>query len=354
MIEKITIKNFKSVSDASFSVGNVNVFIGEGCTGKTNLLEALGMAAAEYSGWIELSNMLLKGVRVVNSGLMTGSFSRKAKSDVIRVEIGGSGRSRIRYKIRFPESGDIYSSWMAEVERGNSDTAIRKAQSLHSFLSEYVIYSPSSDVIRGWRARSPRYPLGVNGERFDQFFGGLSEEESARVKEYAGKYMPWLGDIFFDVDPMYAAQGYKLQRSSSNLYFKDKLMRKENNLFAAGTAGDGVLELLFCLAMFISNENRFFGIDNMGSKLTPGLCPELMADLCKLAVEKQKQVLITTHNPAILDGLDLTDDKQRLYIVSRNDRGETKVKRVSEYAYGGERRMSLSEMWIKGLLTAAC
>lgn len=43
MIETITIKNFKSITQINLSLGNVNVFIGANGSGKSNILEAIGM-----------------------------------------------------------------------------------------------------------------------------------------------------------------------------------------------------------------------------------------------------------------------------------------------------------------------
>lgn len=50
-----------------------------------------------------------------------------------------------------------------------------------------------------------------------------------------------------------------------------------------------------------------------------------MKKICELAVKNGKQVLITTHNPAILDGLNLNDGSQRLYVVTRNDEGKRRL-----------------------------
>ena len=61
---------------------------------------------------------------------------------------------------------------------------------------------------------------------------------------------------------------------------------------------------------------------------------------------------MTTHNPAVLDGLNLHDDAQRLFVVSRNDAGHTTVRRISlkPPARPGEPRLKLSEMWMRGQL----
>ena len=49
-----------------------------------------------------------------------------------------------------------------------------------------------------------------------------------------------------------------------------------------------------------------------------------------LACKYDKQIFITTHNPALLDGINLNDDEQKLFVVSRAKKGgQTKVKALS-------------------------
>lgn len=82
-------------------------------------------------------------------------------------------------------------------------------------------------------------------------------------------------------------------------------------------------------ALFVSSDTpKLFAIDNVDASLNPKLCTELMRRLVVLAKKCDKQVLITTHNPAVLDGLDLNDDEQRLFMVYRNSKGHTRARRV--------------------------
>ena len=66
--------------------------------------------------------------------------------------------------------------------------------------------------------------------------------------------------------------------------------------------------------------------------------------------------MITTHNPAILDGLNLHDDEVRLFVVSRMDNGHTKAQRVTKKDDSHEqqtgRRLKMSELWTRGYLGA--
>jgi len=55
MIEKLSIKNFKSIKDLKLDCKRINLFIGEPNTGKSNILEALGLAS-----WYKYGDTSLK------------------------------------------------------------------------------------------------------------------------------------------------------------------------------------------------------------------------------------------------------------------------------------------------------
>lgn len=355
MIETITVKNFKSITDMTLSLGNVNVFIGANGSGKSNILEAIAMVAAERSAQIEVNSMIQKGIRIAKPDLMISSFYGQPFNNTINVNISGTEGERIKYAVTNLTPEDIYSTWNAPwstgARRGNIKEAVKKTDKLKEYLSKYLIYSLSINALRGLTSDSLQYPLGLNGEGLDVLLNNIPKEEIMQIKESAKDYISWIEDIFFDNEEIYKMQGYKLGRSKSNLYFRDKFMQKKNNLFSAENANEGALELLFYLTLFISRKTPdFFAIDNIENGLNPRLCRFLMKKICELAVKNGKQVLITTHNPAILDGLNLNDGSQRLYVVTRNDEGKTQAKRIQTKEQTGEQRMMLSEMWMKGLI----
>lgn len=355
MIETITVKNFKSITDMALSLGNVNVFIGANGSGKSNILEAIAMVAAERSAQIEVNSMIQKGIRIAKPDLMISSFYGQPSNNTINVNISGTEGERIKYAVTNLTPEDIYSTWNAPwstgARRGNIKEAVEKTDKLKEYLSKYLIYSLSINALRGLTSDSLQYPLGLNGEGLDVLLNNIPKEEIMQIKESAKDYISWIEDIFFDNEEIYKMQGYKLGRSKSNLYFRDKFMQKKNNLFSAENANEGALELLFYLTLFISRKTPdFFAIDNIENGLNPRLCRFLMKKICELAVKNGKQVLITTHNPAILDGLNLNDGSQRLYVVTRNDEGKTQAKRIQTKEQTGEQRMMLSEMWMKGLI----
>ena len=76
-----------------------------------------------------------------------------------------------------------------------------------------------------------------------------------------------------------------------------------------------------------------------------------MTTVAELAKAHDKQVMITTHSPAILDGIDLNDDEQRLFVVYRNAYGHTVAKRVKKpQPLPGQVPAKLSELFMMGHL----
>jgi AAA15 family ATPase/GTPase len=180
----------------------------------------------------------------------------------------------------------------------------------------------------------------------------FSKDEWSELKNF-NYLISWLDEILIDETDSLKYKGHKLGRSASFLYFRDKYMRKNNNIFAAENSNEGVLNILFYLALLISRKTpKFFAIDNIESSLNPKLCRTLMKIISNLAIEQNKQILITTHNPAILDGINLFDERQRLFIVKREDEGNTKVERLKLKPEIKEKDLKLSEMWMRGYLGA--
>ena len=133
------------------------------------------------------------------------------------------------------------------------------------------------------------------------------------------------------------------------LYERDKQLA-EGALFDQRSANEGFLFLLFYFTLFISPDTpSFFAVDNVDASLNPRLCARLITELSGLAEEHGKQAILTTHNPAVLDGLDLHDDEQRLFVIHRASRGPTKARRVlAPEPIEGRSPMKLSEAFLGG------
>jgi predicted ATPase len=101
---------------------------------------------------------------------------------------------------------------------------------------------------------------------------------------------------------------------------------------------------------------RIIAIDNLDQALNPRLLSQLVNRLASwlFAADAQRQLLFTAHNPAALDGLDLTDPEVRLFAVERNSDGITQIRRIqlSGKLLEMNQEYPLSRLWLMGHLGA--
>jgi len=83
MIKEITIDNYKSISNLTLGLGKFNVFIGENGSGKTNILEAIGMFAAAKNDRLSIEDLANQGIRVAKPNLTFSSFLSKKEKNTI-------------------------------------------------------------------------------------------------------------------------------------------------------------------------------------------------------------------------------------------------------------------------------
>ena len=100
---------------------------------------------------------------------------------------------------------------------------------------------------------------------------------------------------------------------------------------------------------------ELFALDNADHGLNPRLVRCLMECYCNwiLNARKPRQVLMTTHNPVVLDGLPLQDDRVRLFAVERSNTGRTIVTRLKidqKIMAKAKEGWTLSRLWVMGHL----
>ena len=350
MIKRIVIKNFKSITEMEIPLGKINVLIGANGVGKSNILEAVGMVAAYGDDEIDLNKLSQAGIRVARPDLMVNSFLGEQQKNKIEIEVYNDVCWH-RYTIFHPKVGDIMAPWIAKLENHVGGATTTEFGDFWSRLRKFEIYAPEIDALRGLTQQSNRIPIGIHGEGFDTLLVMLPKELGEEAADVASTCIEWLGDVTFDADDILKYKGYKLGRSTSHLFFSDKYMQRKNNFFSAENVNEGALVVLFYLTLIMSDKTpKFFAIDNIDTRLNPKLCRYLISLLYRYAKRFDKQLLITTHNPAILDGINLNDDGQRLFVISRSDAGDTRIKRIQTKSQEVGKRIKLSEMWMNGML----
>lgn len=355
MIKKLRIQNYKSVVDLTLELGKTNVFIGENGCGKTNILEAVAMLSGAQNNRLLLQDLASVGVRVAKPSLTYSSFNQNGSSGKIKFETSfwneNEELNNVPTEIMSSDREQLHSIWKVPLIKISRTKTTHYSDmvdsSLSIQLSKYLIYDLNSQALRGITSQSLMPPMGIYGEGLDIALASFKKRELKKLLKY--KYLiSWLDEIVIDTNDELRLKNSRA-KGNSLLYFSDKYMKK-NALFNLENANEGVLHILFYLTLFIHKDtSKFFAIDNIETALNPHLCRELMKVICDL--NKEKQVLITTHNPAILDGLDLTNDDIRLFAVRRNRKGHTDARRI-QFKEGTEKNHKLSEMWMRGMLGA--
>lgn len=133
-------------------------------------------------------------------------------------------------------------------------------------------------------------------------------------------------------------------------------MEERSNVLTGYDASEGALYVLFVAALALCKGSpKLFAIDNVDQTLNPRLARRLAKTLCDWMLEgkEERQVLMTAHNPAVLDGLPLENDRVRLFTVGRSNTGRTIVRRVEitqDILERVNKGWSISRLWLQGHL----
>lgn len=362
MITELKIENYKSIQNLTLEVGRVNVLIGENGCGKSNILEAITFAAAAEANKLDNEFLAPRGIRVTDPELMRSSFKNKQVSkNYIKIEIkpfkynskiytlinNDTPYSEWMYKEFFEattfskeienlniiarekfkdDSVDILGIILKSLESANPElykNELFKNKTIKE-IKDFIIFSPENTSLRNLEKEGQIQPLGIYGEGLFKLLTVIQNEanQSQNFTE--------LDDIQETLALFGWFENIEIPDDYSQLDKKITIQDRYLGIpFDQRSANEGFLLVLFYIALVVSKYTpKIFAIDNLDTSLNPKLCTKLIKELARLAKKYDKQMFVTTHNPAILDGIDLSDDEQRLFVVSRNKQGHTHCKRI--------------------------
>ena len=387
MITKLTVESFKTLEKVEIELGLVNVFVGANGSGKSNLLEAVGVLSAAADGKVNDQVLLQRGVRPGLPQLYKSAFSEHlpqhiffgAQNDKSSYEASLHNPMKDskpwRYKTESWTEGTktLASRSPASAENPNTEVGLAAARAIEmkpgrpglnllKLLQNYVVFSPTTPVLRGTAPETqPRRPVGLQGGRLPDAVGELlaravKHKHTAKVCEEALSLIDWAKDFrseSADKVPISPAAG----ASPRVIRFVDRYMREGRNVLSGYDASEGALYVLF-LAVLAAHEGspEFCAVDNADHGLNPRLAKALVFHLCHWILEnpQPRQILLTAHNPQVLDGLPLQDERVRLFTVSRTSKGRSSIRRVELTPEMIEKAnkdgWTLSRLWIMGHL----
>ena len=392
MIKNVSIRSFKSLDLVDIPLGNVNVFVGANGTGKSNLLESLGILGAAAQGRIDDDNLIRRGVRPGLPGLYKTAFADAKAASSISFE---ATTDDTHYKVGiFAPNDDPQSVWRYFSEDLTNKGALiagrspRNASSLGETLNlndeagyaalkavelgktepaslllgdlrDYAVFGPNTPTLRGLIPDSvQRDPVGLGGGRlpdaFDELLRVQAEGEGSAfdVLSELLDLIDWVDDI--ETVPTGDAP---LSRAVPNvgrtaLLFHDRFMKKA---LTSADASEGALYVLFAAIMAAhARAPRIFAIDNFDHGLNPRLARALTSSFAQWVLHFDRQVLLTAHSPQVLDGLPLDDPRVRLFTLDRSSRGRTVVNPIDLARVLAEKQkhpgMVMSQLWLSGAL----
>lgn len=391
MIRHIQIDGFKSIASQTLELGCLNCFIGANGVGKSNVLEAIGVLAAAASGKVDDESLLRRGVRPGIPRLYKSSFESARLPVHIGLEAGLEARNiKASYRVSLLNPLDNPEpAWTYKTERlvsGKEEIisdGVRNRRNLTpsaglaalklvevspdspaallmSRLQNYAIYSPNTPTLRALITDpQSRSPVGLSGGRLAEGFADFRKallDQDEELFDSVLELVDWVDDIVTTTSAG-ALLSPSVARAKHVLKFTDRFMRQSRNALTAYDASEGALYILFCAILCLSPQApRLFAIDNLDQALNPRLVGQLTSRLAGWLAHhgSDRQMLFTAHNPAVLDGLDLTNDDIRLFAVERNSEGHTVIRRIvlDPELQALHRDYPLSRLWLMGNLGA--
>ena len=273
MLDEVSISNYKSILNQRFSLSHVNVFVGNNGSGKTNILEALGMAAAAHDEALDADKLRMRGINVENP------FNRKSQSN--EIEIAWKEKTSWK-KAKLVCSDDVSwkdISWY-EPEYVAKINNLIKFISDGSIMGEYPFEDESKNTILNAAFRASRnfrdYQIynKFEPELFNKLLDSLAEEQLQELKSYG---------------------------------------------FDASNA-------LFYLVLIIGKRTPLtFAIDNIEIN-------DLIPTITKLAVQHNKQAFITTSDTAIVNFVNFKDPDIKLFSVKMSEDEQTLIEEMRKQA----------------------
>ncbi|NOT17076.1 MAG: AAA family ATPase [Sulfuriferula sp.] len=347
MIEKIQIRNFKSIGSLVLNLSKFNCFIGMNGAGKSTILQGIDFISQlmtgnvqdwlDSRGWVvqELNCKLIKDSNIVlgvkyrtQAGLLLtwlASFNRhdlRCSSEKITLNkeiiFSSSGQEyRIegrKQPISFTYQGSIFSQLkdselpLPILELRNE---LRRIRSLE-LLSPHLLRK---------RARAEDHDIGAGGEKLSGYLHNIKGGAKEHLLVLLKVFYPNLID--FKVASMRA--GWK-KLMVLEQFGEQKLETEATHL------SDGLLRILAVLAQ-AESDHPLVLLDEIEN----GINPEIIEKLVDMLVKTPQQIIVTTHSPMILNYLD--DDVARVAVqyIYKNTVGLTRIRRFFEMENVGKK-----------------
>jgi len=378
-VNKLIVKNYKSLKDLQLEMKPFMVFIGPNNAGKSNIFDCLRFlsdSARKGRDWQQMVNQKGGFKQIVYDGNtsdkilieLQGSVNVKSKVQHYKyfVKFVGerfSGGRNINEIFTLMENGEKHllefpfeNNKVIAINANNEQSSMNVSgdQLYISYFADpvyYPIIGHFSQEVQNWGffhllpplMREPsevlnEFQLRAMGENISTMLHTLQSESRERfhkIEEILKEAVPELEEL---------TTGLTQQKPSlTYIRIREKHLKTSIPVW---NMSDGTIRLLGYLATIYSPEvPSLICIEEPENYVHPRLL-EFIADLIKTASQKT-QVLVTTHSPYLIDFLEPED----LFIVEKK-KGQTIVNKAEDKKGIKEalRKLGLGEMWYAGSL----
>jgi AAA15 family ATPase/GTPase len=301
MIRELHIRNYKSVRAADLNCKRVNVFIGEPNTGKSNILEAIGLLhlfADRYKTYQEPDVSLMLRISQWNQLFYDQDLSQHISivADKTTVELRYNDRTK-----RF----DAHSG-EERVESLNPDLLYVTGETLPS--AKFALYR-----FRGrgeFPSREANFAVPPDAPNL---------LELLRRKDIHQGLRPFLNGVNLDLDLTSRTIRLGLQTTGEGI--------RETIYLPYSALSESLQKIIFYTAIVLGNKNMVVALDMPEAHMHPPHVKKL-AEL--IARDENNQYFITTYSPYLLMSLIEKTPKDELSVfLTYKDRNETKVKTLA-------------------------
>ena len=382
MLTQIELKNFKSYRSGRLQLGRLTVLIGANASGKSNAIEALRLLARIAEGErLSFLGGLYKQDEVIFRGGVENLGYRGSKTFGISCVTTELEWKNLSIDLSLGDDGDLHVT-REKITSPSSTVPLYKITSAPQGAGSDVFVT-YNNFARG--GKKPSIVCSSHMAIFTQLLSDIRfrpENTKSReiIPKVAEKYVQWLSSIVFlepepsamrsyghKVDKALKEHGENLSGVVYNLCLnpevkrsvldfiqslpeqdiedisfietpRDEVMLQLTETFGgisttydASMLSDGTLRVLsIAAAMLSAPEQSLVVIEEIDNGVHPSRAADLLARISNIAKKRDLRVLISSHNPALLDALPDEAIPETVFCYRRPQDGSSQLMRLQD------------------------
>jgi len=300
MINKISVKNFKSLKNIDMPLKRLNVLAGLNGMGKSSLIQVLLLLRQSYL--ISTQKLELKG-DWVDIGKGYDALYQFAKDEVIRFNLEWDKNKCAEYEFEWSAESNILNQVKRNASEEHIDNYINNIQYISADrLGPSIMYDMSQNFVKngilGLYGQYTSHFLSVNGNRLKVDSKRLHPLMSSPF--LANQVNAWLGEI---------SPGVKINvteipgADKMLLNYEFELQKGRTQAFKPTNVGFGIsYALSIIVALLIADKDQIVIVENPEAHIHPRGQAEL-GKLMALVAASGAQLIVETHSDHIINGI---------------------------------------------------